>query len=432
MATYLYKARRLDGSSVEGTLPAETEKAALASLDRMGLFPIELREEGKQAAAAEFKGLSGPSTSGGRDLGELLAGRIGAETAARFARQLADLAQAGVPILQALDAVSQERAGDDEVIWGAKEKRDDRRARIVLQDVRRDVSQGASLADALARRPEFMPGTAISIVRAGEEGGFLPDALRRVAVFSEREMALKRRLRGALTYPVLLGGLSGGAIIFLLTWVVPRFSVIYEDLGGALPLPTRILITTGDALTNYWWAWLLGAAALLFGLHRLLGTEAGREKLDALLLRLPLVRSVVAHASIARFGRTLSTLLGSGVGILRALEIAREAAGNREFSRLLAGVVGPVREGANLATPLRATRLFPPQMIEMVEIGQESGTLVEVLDRIGERSDEEVDESLRLFITVLEPALIVGVAGVVFFVVLAALLPVFSLNSLIQ
>ena len=361
-----------------------------------------------------------------------MAGRIGAETAARFARQLADLAQAGVPILQALDAVSQERSGDDEVIWGAKEKRDDRRARIVLQDVRRDVSQGASLADALARRPEFMPGTAISIVRAGEEGGFLPDALRRVAVFSEREMALKRRLRGALTYPFLLGGLSGGAIIFLLTWVVPRFSVIYEDLGGALPLPTRILITTGDALTNYWWAWILAAVGLAFGLHRLLGTEAGRDKLDALLLRLPLVRSVVAHASIARFGRTLSTLLGSGVGILRALEIAREAAGNREFSRLLAGVVAPVREGANLADPLRATRLFPPQMIEMVEIGQESGTLVEVLDRVGQRSDEEVDESLRLFITVLEPALIVGVASVVFFVVLAALLPVFSLNSLIQ
>jgi type II secretory pathway component PulF len=430
VATYLYKARRLDGSSVDGTLPAETEKAALGVLDRMGLFPLELQEQEQQSAGGQTS--EGQEKGARASLQSLFSRRVGAETTARFARQLADLAEAGVPILQALDAVSNDPDVGAKVIWGAKENRDDRRARLVLQDVRRDVAQGATLADALARRPEFLARTAISIVRAGEEGGFLADALRRVAVFAEREMSLKRRISGALAYPAILGLLSAGAIVFLLTWVVPRFSLIYDDLGGALPLPTRILIVSGDLLTNYWFLWLGCIGLAIFALSRLLGTEAGRQTVDAILLRVPLIRAVVANASIARFGRTLSTLLGSGVGILRALDIAREAAGNLEFGERLKGVLAPVREGAPLAASLRATQLFPPQVLEMVEVGQETGNLVEVLERVGQRADDEVDHSLRLFITVLEPALIVSVAGIVFFVVLAALLPVFSLNSLIQ
>ena len=432
MATYTYKARRLDGAAVEGTLPAETEKAALGALDRMGLFPLELREEVQAGGAGGAKAGAPPRPSLDLDLSKLFQRRIGAETAARFARGLSDLVRAGVPALEALEIVSRAPEEGEAVVWGAKETKDDQRARMVLQDVRRDVAQGASLADALDRRPELFASTAVSIVRAGEEGGFLPEALRRVAVFGERENALKRKLKGALTYPFLLGGLSGGAIVFLLAWVVPRFSVIYDDLGGALPLPTRILITTGDLLTNYWPLWIVAAVASLYGLQRLLTTPEGRRALDGWLLKAPFLRVVVAQAAISRFGRTLSTLLGSGVGVLRAIEIAAESTGNGEFKERLALVLGPIREGAQISVPLRETRLFPPQVIEMIEVGQESGTLVEVLEQVGERADEEVDHSLRIFTTVLEPALIVGVAGVVFFVVLAALLPVFNLNSLIQ
>ena len=427
MATFTYKARSLEGESIAGTLPAESEKAALAQLERMGLFPLELSTaEAQQTGAQEEK------PAGGFDLARLLGPkRIGAETTARFARELADLSAAGVPILKALDAVSHPPA-EGQVIWGAKESKDDVRVRELLRDVRREVSQGASLADALARRGEFFSSTAISIVRAGEEGGFLDVALRRVAVFAEREMALTRRVRGALAYPAMLCLLSGGAVVFLLTWVVPRFSTIYDDLGGALPLPTKILMAVGDGLTNYWYLFIAGALALFFGVQRVLSTEEGRDRLDSLLLRLPLLRSVIAQASIARFGRTLGTLLNSGVGILRALEIGRDAAGNREFSRRLGECVQPIREGAPLNQPLQATQLFPPQVIEMIAVGQETGTLVDVLEQVGERADEEVDHALRIFISVLEPALIVSVASVVFFVVLAALLPVFTLNTLIK
>jgi len=432
VATYTYKARSMDGSAVEGTLPAETEKAALGALGRMGLFPLELREESTGAASTVSGAAPEGGLGGGIDLAKFFETRVAAETAARFARALSDLVKAGVPALDALAIVSRTPDEESPVVWGAKESKDDKRARLVLQDVRRDVAQGASLADALGRRTELFAPTAISIVRAGEEGGFLPEALRRVAVFAERENALKRKLKGALTYPLILGGLSGGAVIFLLTWVVPRFSVIYADLGSALPLPTRILITSGDLLTGYWPLWLVAAAAGVFGFQRLLTTDEGRRRLDGWLLKAPLLRAVVAQAAISRFGRTLSTLLGSGVDVLRAIEISADSTGNGEFQERLLGVLGPIREGAPLADPLRDTQLFPPQVIEMIEVGQESGTLVEVLEQVGERADEEVDHSLRLFTTVLEPALIVGVAAVVFFVVLAALLPVFNLNSLIQ
>lgn len=437
MAAFVYRARRLDGTAVAGTLPADSEQAALGALERMGLFPLELRPEkepGGAPKAAPVAGAAEPAERGGGfDLAALLGPRrVSADAAARFARQLADLSRAGVPILKALDTVGREPAADDAVLWGAKESRDDRRVRAVLREVRRDVAQGASLADAIGKSGELLPESAISIVRAGEEGGFLDAALRRVAVFAEREQALSRRVRSALTYPALLTGLSAAAVVFLLTWVVPRFATIYSDLGGALPLPTRILMTIGSVLRT--WGPLLVLAIVVGAVlgRRALAREEVRARLDALLLRLPLIRAVVAQACIARFGRTLGTLLASGVGILRALEIAAQASGNREFARLLAGAAGPVREGAPLAKPLRDTRLFPPQMMEMVEVGQESGNLAEVLEHVGERADDDVDHALRLMVTILEPALIVSVAGVVFFVVLAALLPVFSLNSLIQ
>ncbi len=442
MATFAYTARKLDGSLVRGSLPAETERAALGALDRMGLFPLELTtSQGGGAAGAAGAGAPAGSVLGGGGGGLTLAQalealgfqpRIGAETTARFARELADLSAAGVPILKGLDAVTRDPGEGGRVVWGAREGKDDARARASLRDVRRDVAQGAPLHEALARRPELFERTAISLVRAGEAGGFLDAALRRVATFAEREVALRRRVRGALTYPAALCVLSVGAVVFLLTWVVPRFSVIYEDLGGDLPVPTQILMAIGDGVRGY--GWLL--ALLLVGggvwLARWLGTDEGRGKLDALLLRVPALRAVVGQACVARYCRTLGTLIASGVPILQGLEIARDAAGNREFALRLQATSGSMREGAALAEPLRATRLFPPQVVEMVEVAQETGNLAEVLERAADRADEEVDHALHVLTGLLEPLLVVTVAGVVFFVVVAALLPVFSLNTLVK
>lgn len=429
MATFTYEARRADGSAVQGTLPAEDERAALLALDRLGLFPLRLAE----AKAGEPSGQGGVFAAGAARL--LGPRRIGAETASRIARELADLSQAGVPILQAIEALCRAPEGKDGeggVLWGAKESKDDARARTLLDDVRRDVAQGASLHEALSRREELLGTTAASLVRAGEAGGFLDAALRRVATFAERDQALRRRVKGALAYPLVLCALSTGAVIFLLTWVVPRFSTIYSEMGGSLPWPTRVLVWLGDALAKGWWAIPLVVIPPVLAARRWLSSAEGRRSFDRFLLRVPLVRAVIAQASLARFCRTLGTLLASGVNILEALDIAREAAGNKEFQARLSDVVAPMREGADLARPLRATRLFPPQVLEMVQVGQETGTLPEVLERAGDRADEEVDQALKAAVTVLEPLLLVAVAAVVFFVVLAALLPVFSLNALIR
>jgi type II secretory pathway component PulF len=429
LSVYLYKAKKLTGEAVEGQIPADSERAALQALERMNLFPLDVRLDPKDVGAGTEAGTEDERTF----LQKILNRRVSAESAARFARELADLSSAGVPILRALDAISErDDAGKKEVIWGAGDKKEDKRARAILRSVRRDVAGGASLADALARRPELFAEASIGVVRAGEAGGFLDEALRRVATFGEREVALKRKVKSALAYPTLLIGLGFGAVCFLLAWVVPRFTAIYKDLGGSLPLPTRILVGTSDFIGNYWWllsAIAIGAGAFVF---RLFTTEDGKNQFDRWTLHIPLLRGVIGRAALARFARTLGTLLTSGVPILSALEVARGATGNREFSSKLLEVIAPIREGSDLATPLEQTRLFPPEVIEMVSVGQESGALDKVLERIGDRADEEVDQALRILVAFLEPMLVVAVAGVVFFVVVAALLPVFSLNNLIK
>lgn len=456
MATWVYTARRLTGESVSGTLAADNERAAIGALDRLGLFPVALAPDKRAPkttttlnAATLRASLAGTATTTATTTATAAAAkvaaaeapapwsalfqrRIGAETAARFARELADLVRAGVPILRAIDAVSEVPQDDARAIWGAADKPDDKRARAVLREVRRDISQGTSLHQALAGRPELFGDTSISLIRAGEAGGFLDAALERVAIFAERDLALQRRVKSALAYPVILSFISFAAVIFLLTWVVPRFSVLYEDLGGALPLPTQILMGAGDLVRGQWYVGVALVLAAGVGLGRWLSTERGRRLFDGGLLRAPLLRRVIGQACVARFCRTLGTLLKSGVPILQALEIAQGAAGNRDFSARLSDTLASLREGSGLAQPLRATRLFPPQVLETIEVGQETGTLTDVLERAGERADEEVDHALRTFVTVLEPTMIVAVAGVVFFVVVAALLPVFTLNTLVH
>jgi type IV pilus assembly protein PilC len=425
MSVYLYKARKLSGEAVEGSVPADNERAALTAIERLGLFPLDVRPDPKDASA------NAEGEEKRNWWQELLNTRVSAESAARFARELADLSAAGVPILRALDAIS-ERTEGKTVIWGAGDKKEDTRARAILRAVRRDVAGGASLGDALARRPELFAEASIGVVKAGEAGGFLDEALRRVATFGEREVALKRRVKAALAYPVLLIFLGIGAVAFLLAWVVPRFTAIYKDLGGSLPLPTRILVGMSDFISTRWYV-IAGVVVLIVGFaYRLLATEEGKNQFDRWTLRIPLLRGVIGRAALARFARTLGTLLSSGVPILAALEVARGAVGNREFSAKLAETIAPIREGADLATPLEATELFPPEVIEMVSVGQESGALDKVLERIGDRADEEVDHALRILTAFLEPMLVVSVAGVVFFVVVAALLPVFTLNTLIK
>ncbi len=435
MPTFTYRARKLTGEPADGTLVADDEKAALAVLDGMGLFPIEVKD-GSRSKTGTFTATAnvGANANGGAKAVAPSADDIGRPNAAditRMMRQLADLLRAGVPLIGALEVIEKGGRGEDDAIWD-KEGKGALRVAALITDVRREVSSGSSLADALGQHPDCFASTMVGVVRAGEAGGFLDEALQRVAAFAEREQALKRRVRAALIYPALLATVGTASVIFLIAWVVPRFTSMYTDMGGDLPIPTQILVAISDGIRDYWYL-ILGAAGLVAaGIWQTFQTEKGRTAVDALLLRIPLLRGVIGRAALSRFTSTLGMLLKSGVPILGALEIARDACGNRVFAAAVADTMPRVREGQDLAKPLGATRLFPATAITTISVGQESGLLADALIDLGERADEEIDHALRLFLGILEPALIVSMAGVVFFIVLAALLPVFTLNSMIK
>lgn len=429
MPTFSYRARRLSGETSNGTLTADTERAALSSLNRQGLFPLELSSDARppnplpQPASREPRNGAPPAPTRSP----------GASEIARLMRQLADLVRAGVPLARALQTLetqdSQHTAAP--VIWAADDRGRQATADLVAI-IRREVEAGGDLGDSLAAFPRAFPSAAVGIVRAGERGGFLEDALERVAAFTEREIALVRRVRSALAYPALLAVLGSLSVVFLLTWVVPRFEGIYSDMGGALPLPTRILMGASE-LIQQWWP-LAGAVAVLIGAAawRLKTSEPVLRGIDRLMLRVPGLRGVAGRAALARFTRTLGMLLQSGVPILDALEIAHGACGNREFSHRLQTIISHVRQGQDLAGPLAATGLVPATLISTIAVAQESGRLGEVLEEVGERLDQEIDHALQVLLSFLEPTLIAAMAGVVFFIVLATLLPVFTLNTLVQ
>lgn len=431
MPNFSYRARRLSGETTAGTLTADNERAALSSLDRQGLFPLEL-----QSDAPSLEPLARPAsppTSAPAADPDAPVRSPGASEIARLMRQLADLVRAGVPLARALHTLETQDSqhGGQQVIWAADD-RGRHTTSLLVASIRREIEAGGDLGSALANFPQAFPSAAVGIVRAGEAGGFLEDALERVAAFTEREIALVRRVRSALAYPALLAVLGSLSVVFLITWVVPRFEGIYSDMGGALPLPTRILLGASDLLQQWWPLAACLAAIAAVAAWQLKDSEPVRRGIDRLLLKIPGIRGVTGRAALARFTRTLGMLLQSGVPILEALGIAHQACGNREFSHRLQTIVPHVRQGQDLAGPLAATGLVPATVASTIAVAQESGRLGEILEEVGERLDQEIDHALRVMLSFLEPLLIAAMAGVVFFIVLATLLPVFTLNTLVN
>lgn len=461
MPTFAYKAKNDAGAVVTGTLVAETEQAAVSSLDRQRLFPLELAARADSAAAEPDAGRGGtpasaaeaPADSARRrpvPPGELpvratpfdfAQGRPGGRPSAPplsrflafsfrfrrpvriadtalFSRQLADLLKAGINLNRALGTLTRQTANP---AFGA-----------VVEQVRADVAAGMPLADALRKHPRAFPSLFVNMVRAGEAGGFLEDVLHRAALFAEKELELRGRVAGALIYPALLVALGGSSVLFLLTFFIPRFTLIFKDLGGELPVLTKGMIAASDFLAGYGGP-LAGAlllATLLF--WRWVRTPAGRLAFDRLRLRLPLLGDVLRKTAVARFTRTLGALLQSGVPILTALDIATDALGNAVLAQVAAEAAAAVKDGRSLAEPLGRSPHFPPVVVDMIAVGEESGNLDGVLAHVADAYDREVDRAVKLFVTLLEPMLLIFMAAVVGLIVIAMLLPVFSLNSLIR
>jgi type II secretion system protein F len=407
MPQFAYKAKKDDGSVVSGTLQAENERSALDSLGRMGVFPLEIGSRGEAASPAA-------AAPGKRRAG----GRVRSADVALFTRQLADLLKAGVPLNRALRTLAQQTSNG-----GLSE---------IIEAVEKDVTGGAALHEALAKHPKVFDGLFTSMVRAGETGGFLEEVLHRLALFIEKDQELKSRISSALAYPILLIVIGTFAIAFLMVFFIPRFSEIFKKMGGNLPVPTQIVMAVSSFFRESWALVFAGVAGLLFALTRLSATLAGRRALDRLKLKIPVFGEVVRKGSVSRFARTLGTLLKSGVPILGALSIAREAMGNTVMMDDIDEASAGVKQGRGLAEILRKSRHFPPMVIDMIAVGEEGGNLDEVLVNVADSFDREVDRAVRVFVSLFEPALLLFMAALVGFIVIAMLLPVFSLSSMIK
>ncbi len=405
MPQYSYKAKKEDGSIVTGTLQAESERSAIDSLGRMGVFPLEVEARGEN-------GRGGPAA--GRHVDR----RIKAADVALFTRQLADLLKAGVAINRALRTLSEQTSN--------------RELSVTIAEIEKDVAAGKGLNEALERFPKVFPPLYVSMVRAGETGGFLEDVLHRLATFIEKDQELRSRVAAALAYPALLIVIGSFAVIFLMVFFIPRFSEIFSKMGGNLPAPTRAVMAVSYFFRDYWMAAFAGLVVLVMSWTQIIATVTGRRFVDRLKVRVPLFGDVVRKNAVSRFARTLGTLLKSGVPILGALTISREAMGNVVLMEDIDEAAAGVKQGRSLAEILRRSRYFPPMVVDMIAVGEESGNLDEVLIGVADSYDVQVDRAVRVFISLFEPALLLVMASLVGFIVISMLLPVFTLSSMVK
>lgn len=332
-------------------------------------------------------------------------------------RQLATLVKAGMPLLRALRTVS------DQLETGP--------LRDVFLQVTRDVEAGVRLSEALARAPRWFPPFYVNMVRAGEVGGLLDEILLRLAELLEKQRRLRDRVKGALMYPAFVLVAATGILVILMVFVVPTFIGMFSELGSALPLPTQILVITANACRAWWWLVLLGAAGLGLLLRLMIQTPPGRRLLDQATFHAPVIGPLVQQLLIARFARTLGTLLASGVPILGALETVRATVTNVVIDDALEDVLRSLKVGESLARPMELSGVFPPLVSRMVALGEETGQLDKMLVQVASSYEEQVEVMLGGLTQLLEPLLIVLVGGIVGFIVIAMFLPLLSLTKLL-
>jgi general secretion pathway protein F len=402
---YAYRGLSTDGRAVTGVVDAESARGARVKLRRTGVFPTELSEEQASARRATF--------TLGR-LGE----RVPTQELAAVTRQLATLIGAGLPLVEALAALAEQA-----------ERPTLRRA---LAHIRERVVEGRALADALADEPRLFSPLYVNMVRAGEASGALDVVLERLAAYLENQARLLGKVRTALAYPAIMLVLGSSILFFLVSYVVPKVTRIFQETQQQLPTLTVALIAVSGFTARWWWLLLLLAALAAVGARAYARTPAGRERIDGLSLRVPYAGGLLQKLAIARFARTLSTLLASGIGLLPALDIVRNIVGNTLLARAIEDARDAIREGQSIAPPLRESGLFPPLVVHMVAVGEQSGELEAMLAKAADAYDNEVENAVGALTTVLEPIMIVFMGLVVLFIVLAILMPIFELNRVVR
>lgn len=404
MSQFAYVARDMKGNRVTGVVDAGTMREATAQLSAKNLFPVEVKSSDTPSA---FAGMAKRTH------------RVKGQTMATFYSQLASLLRSGVPMIRAITVLSQQST--------------DKALSEVLVEIKGRVEEGEPLGQAMSRYPRVFSDMAINMTRAGAEGGFLEDALDRVGVFTELQEDLKGRTISALAYPVFLFGVGSIVITVLLVFFVPKFDMLFDRLRekGQMPWITDALLSFSRFLQGYGWLALVAIVVAMLAFRVRLQSEEGKEWLDRVKLRIPVLGSILMNLAVARFCRVLGTLLSNGVPILKSLEISRTATGNRLLSRSIADASENIRSGDTLASPLRTSGHFPLTVVEMISVAEESNSLDSVLPSIADSLEKRTFRRLDLFVRLLEPVMLLVMALLVMMVVLALLVPVIRSSTAI-
>jgi len=406
MTVYTYKATDKNGKYVEGDISASDYKAAIQQIRKLNYFPVKV-SEGKGSSKFSFgMTLSRPSWGSPIPLKDLMT----------LTQQLATLVDSGLTLDDGLSTL---------VKLSETEK-----TRSVLADIRKQVHAGSSFADALAEHPKVFSKLYVNMIRAGEAGGILGEALSRLALFMEKSVELKNSIRSAMVYPAILTLVGGTAVIVLITFVIPQFSKLFEEMGAALPIPTQIMLGLSSLIIDYWPALILGFTGFIAAFNLYLRTNNGRLKWDGMLLKLPLFGPLIQKIEVSRFSLTLATLLKSGVPILQAMEIVRSIIINRVISDSIIVIQQALKKGQGLSGPLQKAGVFPPMAVHMITVGETSGALDKMLTKVSNTYDKEVEQSIKQVISLIEPMMILFMAVVIGFIVVSMLLAIFSANDI--
>jgi type IV pilus assembly protein PilC len=397
MATFTYTARAFNGDLRTATIDASSRDDVIAQLRKQRLSVVKIDQD----AAKKI----------GR-------GSIKTRDVVIFTRQFSTMINSGLPLVQALTILA--------------EQTDNKALSEVTRKVVFDVESGNTVADALSKHPRAFTNLYVNMVAAGEAGGILDTILLRLATFLEKNDALVRKVKGAMIYPAVIMSVAAIAVVVLLIFVIPVFAGMFASAGQALPLPTRIVIGASGFLRRYWW--IMGAAIIIGGymFKKYYATPSGKLVIDRLMLRMPVLGDVLRKSAVSRFTRTLGTLISSGVSILEGLEITAKTAGNRVIQDAIMQSRSSIAGGDTIAQPLQKSKVFPPMVISMIAVGEQTGGLDEMLSKIADFYDEEVDAAVSNLLSLLEPIMIVFLGVVVGGMVVAMYLPIFDMVNAVQ
>jgi type IV pilus assembly protein PilC len=401
MAEFVWEARARSGELRKGVMDADDEQNVQARLRAQQLMPTKIKKKG---AGLSF------SIGTGVDLKDVVT----------FTRLFATMIDAGLPIVQCLDILCNQT--------------DNKHFAVILRDVKASVEQGATFSDSLRKHPKVFDSLYVNLVQAGEVGGILDTILSRLATYNEKAIKLRRQLRGAMVYPSAVVIIFTGVLGILLGWVIPSFKTIFKDLGSSDELPwlTQIVITVSETFIGYLPFFLVLFVAIAVGTVYLYRTPKGKKFFHTVFLRLPVMGPVLRKIAVARFTRTLGTLLSSGVPILDALDIVARTAGNVVVEEAILYARSKISEGKNMAGPLMETNVFPPMVVQMVGVGEQTGALDAMLSKIADFYEEEVDVAVAALTSLIEPIMMVGIGGTVGVVLIAMYLPIFSIAGKIK